>query len=234
MRLRFADFTLDDNARQLLRGGREIEISPKAFDLLCMLVETRPRAISKMELQERLWPSTFVSEGNLPNLISEIRNVLDDTAQHSRLVRTVHRYGYAFCGDVDEDVEPAPPRKPVARYWLAWDKVPIALTEGENIIGRAPGVSVWFDLDSISRRHARIMVGSDGATLEDLGSKNGTYVRGTVVRSPVRLGDGDEIRIGSIVVRFRASAADAATHTQRGRRATTGAAATRRSSSTRR
>jgi DNA-binding winged helix-turn-helix (wHTH) protein len=234
MKLRFTDFTLDGNARQLLRGEREIEITPKAFDLLCILVETRPRAVSKAELQERLWPSTFVSEGNLPNLIGEIRNVLGDTAHRSRFVRTVHRYGYAFCGDVDGGVETLPSSKPVVRYWLAWGKVPIALTAGENIIGRAPGVSVWFDLHSISRRHARIMIGSDGATLEDLGSKNGTYVRGALVRSSVRLDDGDEIRIGSIVVRFRTSTADAVTQTQRGCRGTTASGPARRSSSARR
>jgi DNA-binding winged helix-turn-helix (wHTH) protein len=222
MTLHFGEFTLDGDTRQLLRAGCEAHLSPKAFELLQVLAENRPRAVSKTVLQERLWPDTFVSEANLPNLVSELRHALNDTARHGRLVRTVHGYGYAFSGAVDEDSAARKRSNPVLSYWLAWEKLPIPLTEGENIVGREPGVSVWFDLPSVSRRHARILIRGDRVAVEDLGSKNGTYVSGEPVSAPVSLRDGDELRIGSVVVRFRAWSGEAPTQSHVRQNAATG------------
>ena len=64
-----------------------------------MLAGARPKALSKKALQERLWPSTFVAEANLSNLVAEIRQALGDNARAPRFIRTVHRFGYAFCGE---------------------------------------------------------------------------------------------------------------------------------------
>jgi len=83
MRLRLGSLTLDTATRQLLRGTSEVHLSPKAFDLLTLLVETRPRAVAKAELQNELWPDVFVSETNLAGLVAAdasslyARNVLD-------------------------------------------------------------------------------------------------------------------------------------------------------------
>jgi DNA-binding winged helix-turn-helix (wHTH) protein len=60
------------------------------------MVEAAPRALSKSELLEHLWPGTFVVEANLPHLIAEIREALEDTSRSPRFVRTVHGFGYAF------------------------------------------------------------------------------------------------------------------------------------------
>src|SRR5260370_8880521 len=122
MKLRFGEFTLDADTRQVLRADREIHLSPKAFELLHVLVEHRPRALSKAALQERLWPDTFVSEANLPNLVSEIRGALGDVARRGRFVRTVHGYGYAFCGLTATGPGKQKPRKSVVSHWLAWEK----------------------------------------------------------------------------------------------------------------
>ena len=70
MPLRFPPYMLDEECRQLLRGGEVVRLSPKAFDLLCILASHRPKALSKSELQERLWPGTFVVEKNLANLVT--------------------------------------------------------------------------------------------------------------------------------------------------------------------
>jgi DNA-binding winged helix-turn-helix (wHTH) protein len=104
--IRFGRFTLDERARQLLRGTQPVHLSPKAFDLLALLVRRRPEAIAKAEIHERLWPDTFVSDINLAVLIAEIRAALGEVARHPRFVRTVHRFGYAFSGTVAE-VEPS-------------------------------------------------------------------------------------------------------------------------------
>ena len=61
MRISFGAFTLDLQSRQLTSAGREIHLEPKAFELLSALVLERPKALSKADLQERLWPGTFVS-----------------------------------------------------------------------------------------------------------------------------------------------------------------------------
>jgi DNA-binding winged helix-turn-helix (wHTH) protein len=214
MTLDFSAFTLSGDTRQLLRDGREVHLSPKAFDLLQLLVAERPRALSKMFLQERLWPETFVCEANLPSLVSEIRQAIGDDRRQGRFIRTVHGYGYAFCATTVEDPQSQGRGRSVATYWLSWDKVPIALRHGETLLGREPGVDVWLDVPSISRHHARIVIGDGHASVQDLGSKNGTWVRGKLTREPVVLVNGDEIRMGSVVLTFRVWAPDVMTETQ--------------------
>ncbi len=92
----FGDFVLDLDARELVRAGTPVSLSPKALQLLGLLVERHPRAVSKTDLQDRLWPDTFVVEKNLTNLVSEIREALGDDPAAPRFIRTVHRFGYAF------------------------------------------------------------------------------------------------------------------------------------------
>ena len=92
----FGNFLLDLDTHELVRAGTPVSLSPKAFQLLGILVENRPKALSKTELQDRLWPGTFVVEKNLTNLVSEIREALGDDPVHPRFIRTVHRFGYAF------------------------------------------------------------------------------------------------------------------------------------------
>ena len=92
----FGDFVLNLDTRELARAGTPVSLSPKAFQLLAILVESRPNALSRAELQDRLWPGTFVVEKNLTNLMSEIREALGDDPAHPRFIRTLHRFGYAF------------------------------------------------------------------------------------------------------------------------------------------
>ena len=101
MRTRFGQFILEPETRRLLRDGQEIHLSPKAFDLLCALALERPNVIAKPVLQQRLWPDTFVAEANLSNLVAEVREALGDDARTPRFIRTVHRRGYAFCGETE-------------------------------------------------------------------------------------------------------------------------------------
>jgi DNA-binding winged helix-turn-helix (wHTH) protein len=201
VRLAFGDLILDLGTRQLLRAGEELRLSPKAFELLRLLIENRPRATSKDELIERLWPDTYVAEANLPSLIAEIREVTGDSADEPRFIRTLRRFGYAFCGTVTDD-ERLSAATPLGS-WLMCDGRQIRLADGENIIGREPDAAVWLDFFTVSRRHARIVIVGNRATLEDLGSKNGTQLRGQPITGTVELTDGDEIRIGSVILSFR-------------------------------
>jgi DNA-binding winged helix-turn-helix (wHTH) protein len=108
MNLSFEDFTFSGDTRQLLRGDVELHLSPKAFDLLRLLLDARPKALSKGELMEHLWPATFVTDANLSVLVAEIRAALGDHPRSGRFIRTVQRYGYAFCGTTT-DVRPRSP-----------------------------------------------------------------------------------------------------------------------------
>lgn len=207
MRLRLGDLVFDSEARQLLRGPEPIHLSPKAFELLKLLIEQRPRVVSKSELQEHLWPDTFVSEANLASLIAEIRDALGDTARQPRFVRTAHRFGYAFSGEAVETAIVAG-RRAAGFCWLIRDGKRIPLESGENVLGREPDAGiVRIDSPTVSRRHARISISTNAASLEDLDSKNGTFLRGASVTTAVPLVDGDEIRVGSVVLRFRMSSA---------------------------
>jgi DNA-binding winged helix-turn-helix (wHTH) protein len=203
MKLRLGEMTLDLDARQLVRGADEIHLSPKAFELLKILVENRPRALAKNELHERLWPDTFVSEVNLAALVAEIRDALGDDARKPVFVRTAHRFGYAFSGPAAETPRIEPARATFC--WLVKDGRRLPLRQGENILGREPDDGIDLESPTVSRQHARIVVSPAGATLEDLGSKNGTLLRGQRVTTAISLANGDEIRAGSVVMRFRMS-----------------------------
>jgi hypothetical protein len=178
-------------------------VSPKAFDLLVTLIENRAQAMAKADLQQRLWPSTYVLESNLAGLIAEIRHTLDDSAEEPRYIRTMHRFGYWFVGTVTEESKGDDAGALRVRYWVIWEERQIPLGPGENVLGRAPDAAVWIDAAGVSRHHARIRVEGRDAILEDLESKNGTYLRGERVTGPSSLQDGDQIRLGSVVVTFR-------------------------------
>jgi DNA-binding winged helix-turn-helix (wHTH) protein len=215
MRLLFGNFTIDDDTRQLLREDRAVHLSPKAFDLLTILLSARPRALTKTELHARLWPDTFVSDANLAMLVAEIRSALGDNARTPRFVRTVQRHGYAFHGSATDVAHSTTLQRGAGlKYWLLAPLRQIWLTAGENVVGRDPGVQVWLDSASVSRRHARITVEGDRVTVEDLNSKNGTRVGGSQISTPLPLADGDEVRFGTISLTFRIWTGSEATKTE--------------------
>lgn len=200
--LQFGEFRLDKGTRELCRGGTPVHISPKAFDLLVYLLEQRPRALPKNELLDRVWPNTFISEATLTSAIAEIREVLADRARQPRFVRTVHRFGYAFCGAVSRPSVALPSVRRSACFLLG-EMGELALNEGENILGREAQDAIALNGATVSRRHARIVVAGDEATVEDLGSKNGTYLGGERLVVPARICDGDRLLIGSVPLVFR-------------------------------
>jgi DNA-binding winged helix-turn-helix (wHTH) protein len=200
---RFARFAVNGETRQLLADGREIHVSPKAFELLLRLIEQRSRALSKAELQEQLWPSTFVGETNLPTLVAEIRRALGDSAQDSSYVRTMHRFGYRFVADVAEAATPRVVSSKASSMYLTSADRRYLLSEGATVIGRAHDAAIRIDSGGVSRHHARVLVQGTHAQVEDLGSKNGTFVAGELVIAPRVLADGEEVRVGSAVLTFK-------------------------------
>lgn len=195
MRVRFGEFVFDSASRELTRRGQAVRLAPKAFDLLQILIEERPRAVRKEQLRDRLWPDVVVEEANLKNLVGEIRAALGG----EKVIRTVHRYGYAFAADGNTP-EPA-----TSARLIEGDRVH-RLKAGQNLIGRDDDCAVVLDFTGVSRHHARITVEHGRFVLEDLGSKNGTFQNDTrLAATAVELRDGDRIRLGGLPLTFRSN-----------------------------
>jgi len=201
VRVRFGQHVFDDGVRQLTWQGAAVPLAPKAFDLLAALIEQRPRVVSRADLQDRLWPDTFVAYTSLARLVADLRRALADDHSEPRFIRTVPGFGYAFCAAADDEREArAGARFPCS---LLWGRRVIGLAEGDNVVGRSPACAVHIDSPRISRFHARIAVQGREATIEDLKSKNGTYVDGRRLGGPVALADGHTIAVGGAALIFR-------------------------------
>jgi DNA-binding winged helix-turn-helix (wHTH) protein len=204
MRVRFGECLLDSETRQLFVRGSEVHLQPKTFQFLELLIQNRPRVVPKAEIHERLWPGTFVSDGTLTSLLAEVRDAIRDDAGEPQFIRTAHRVGYAFCGTAQEVADRAASvatRR--SSCFLLRGSRRWALATGEVVIGRDPGAGVMLSDPSVSRHHARLLVADDSLTLEDLGSKNGTFVEGLKLDRPTPLSDGDKIRVGSVDLTVR-------------------------------
>jgi pSer/pThr/pTyr-binding forkhead associated (FHA) protein len=101
----------------------------------------------------------------------------------------------------------------VRHFTLEWADGRVALHDGENVIGREEDAAAWIESASVSRRHARIVISEGKATLEDLGSKNGTFYQGQRIMSPVVLANNESIVVGLVPLRFRFSEAAPSTRT---------------------
>lgn len=212
MIVRFDGWTLDAGQRLITGdGGRRLHLTPKAFDLLVALIEAAPGVVKKEDLHRRLWPDAFVADATLVGLVKDVRRAFADAGHHQPLIRTSHGVGYAF-----EAVLEAPPRHRGVDYWLVVDGRRVLLENTDIVLGRDPAADVRLDAAGVSRRHARIVIDAGGARIEDLGSKNGTIVRGAACVGLVALRDGDTIRLGPASVIFRVAAGGMSTVTTTG------------------
>ena len=209
VRVRFGPFELDSESRRLLEDGADVHLTPKAFDLLVLLVAEAPRVIPKDELHRRLWADTFVSDATLTGLVKQLRRALDDRDARTPLVRTVHGVGFGFGGELrafDSELSG------ISR-WVVVAAARIVLKDGENVVGRDPSAVVRLDAAGVSRRHACILVDGNVATIRDLDSKNGTFVNDRTASSPIVLRDGDRIQAGPAVLVYHESTSGMSTET---------------------
>src|SRR5438105_3410390 len=196
MRVTFDRFTFDSERRELLEDAHPIHLGPKAFLLLEILIGGSPRAFSKSELYEQIWPDTFVDESNLPGLVNELRSALGDRRRKSRFIRTVHGFGYAFCAQLQSRSSAA---------FIVFRGRELPLREGVNTLGRDASADVQIDDHTVSRKHAAITVRADGATIEDLESKNGTFLDGVRLNGSAPLHEAQTIVLGDASLVFRRS-----------------------------
>jgi DNA-binding winged helix-turn-helix (wHTH) protein len=203
MKLAFGDCILDMAARQLSRGGQVVPLEPKMYELLEVLIQRRPAVVRNEELDEILWPKVYVARTSLTRLVSELRSVLGDTPRDSKIIRTAYKSGYAFGATVT--TQAAPSAGSLAVFGLIWNDRLLPLNEGLQTAGRGEECELVIDAETVSRRHARILVQDGDASIEDLGSTNGTSVGGVRISAPTLLLDGNEVALGTakLLVRKR-------------------------------
>jgi DNA-binding winged helix-turn-helix (wHTH) protein len=211
MTFEFGDVRVDVASRQVWKSGATVHLTRKAFELLTLLLEHQPNVMSKEQIHAHLWPDTFVSESSVQVLVSEIRQGVGNNPSHQSWIRTVHGIGYAFNGQS----VPLPSAETASdvRGWLVADTWKVPLRNGENVLGRGGDDVTELDASTISRRHVRIEVGTE-VWVEDLGSKNGTWVRDQRVNERTPLADGDSVRLGSLLFTFRLARGADTTDTQ--------------------
>ncbi len=185
---------------RLSKGEDSVQLELKLIEVLVHLVGRAGELVSKRELIDAVWKVEVISDGTLTRAIALLRKALGDDARNPRFIETIPKRGYRFIAPVEFlDVK----HSTGLRFKLEAPDGEILLAEGENLIGRDPEATIRIDIGGVSRRHARITVDGADVILEDLGSKNGTYLRGRRVQKPTRLAHGDEIRIGRKVARFQ-------------------------------
>lgn len=211
MKYTFGNVRVDADARSVSCDAGPLHLTRKAFDLLNLLLESRPNAVSKAQIYGRVWPGVFITESSLQTLVREIRQAIDEPGSGRSWIRTVYGVGYAFTGDVVLSGEPAGPllvTRPAA--WLIGESTRVGLFTGENILGRGADV-IEIELPTISRRHARIVINDDAITIEDLGSKNGTWVDDERLTGPHTLSERNVVSLGSVRFTLRLAQPPAAT-----------------------
>ena len=203
--MRFGRFEFDAQTRRVRGDSGEIHLTPKAFELLAVLLEVAPRVVAKRELHMRLWPGGVVADATLVALVKQLRAALGDRDRAAPLIRTVHRVGYAL------ELSPAHRKADlpvVTTCWLTLGQRRLSLMKGDNIVGRDAAARIRLDDPVVSRRHARIVVSSSSALIEDLGSKNGTFVDDAqVLSAAVSLHDGARLAFGTVLAVYGESSA---------------------------
>src|SRR5690349_3213800 len=96
----FGPFRLDASNSRLLRDGKPVALTPKAFDVLRYLTSQPDRLVTKSELLSAVWPDVLVTDASIKVCVREIRKALRDSTKVPKYIETVHRRGYRFIAPI--------------------------------------------------------------------------------------------------------------------------------------
>lgn len=189
---------------RISREDRAVRLRPRAMDVLACLAAAAGKLASKRDLIDAVWRTEYVSDHALTQVIAELRTALEDDARNPAYIENVPRRGYRLMASVTPVASSVPAaREPSVPFRLQGEGGDHPLNQGPNLIGRTADADIRIDRTAVSRAHARIVVDGTTATIEDLGSKNGTYLNGARLEQPAVLTNGDDIWIGRSVARLR-------------------------------
>lgn len=188
---------VDPSACELRDGETTIRLRPKVMELLAAFARNPGEVLSKHCLLDMVWADVTVGDASLTVAVGELRDALGDNSEKPEFIETIPRRGYRLIAPVSY---PAVSRNQaeVSRFWLTGAGVELVLRQGENLIGRSPEAFVRIDSPKVSRNHARITIDGDTAVVEDLGSKNGTFIGDARIEVPTPLAHGDQLRLGQL------------------------------------
>ena len=175
---RVGDWWVEPALDAIKRGETLRHVEPKVMAALIALARRAGEVLTKAELTDAVWQVPFISENRLVGVIAELRRAFGDDAGAPRIVETIPTRGYRLAVPVEWSDGEATTPAPVSHFVLESADHSYQLRQGVNIIGREADADVCVNSEWVSRTHARIEVVGDGAVLEDLGSKNGTYHNG--------------------------------------------------------
>jgi DNA-binding winged helix-turn-helix (wHTH) protein/Tol biopolymer transport system component len=166
----FGPFHLDLRRRQLLRGDEVLALTPKAFDLLQVLVTHADRVVEKDELMKWIWPDSFVGEDSLTQNVAVLRKVLGDASDSPKYIATIHKHGYRFVASVRELHAPEIDRADTPRLMSA--PMPLPLVAEANGSASASSTSPrWIALRWVSALAAAVGLLFAGMSLGGLRSR---------------------------------------------------------------
>lgn len=114
--MEFGPFRLDCSTKSLYRDGAFVPLTPRAVELLCLLVQAPGRLVTKDEILQRVWSDAHVEDGSIANSIWMLRRVLNPHFEGEGPIATVARRGYRFTAPVrPERMEPMEPLEPLER-----------------------------------------------------------------------------------------------------------------------
>lgn len=188
---------VDPTACELSDNGSVIRLRPKVMDLLTAFARNPGEVLSKHCLLDMVWADVTVGDASLTVAVGELREALGDNPENPEFIETIPRRGYRLIAPVSRtgstSVYPGG-----SRFWLTGAGLELVLRQGENLLGRASDAHIRIESPKVSRNHAKIVVDGDTAIVEDLGSKNGTFVGDTRIDGPTPLANGDQLRLGQL------------------------------------
>jgi len=198
------DWMVDPTLDRITRDDREVRLRPRAMDVLTVLALSSGKLVTKNELIDKVWRTEHVGDHALTQVIAELRAALGDDARNPSFIENIPRRGYRLVASVIPIAESSvSPRGATMPFKLESDDGTHTLLQGSTVIGRTEDADICIDKTEVSRCHAMVTVQGTTAIIEDLGSKNGTFVNGHQVAGPTPLSNGDEIWIGRSVARMR-------------------------------
>ena len=198
------EWLVEPTLDRISRDGQHVRLRPRAMDVLICLALESGKLASKQNIIDAVWRTEFVSEHALTQVIAELRAALGDDARNPLFIENIPRRGYRLVATVTPVAASVPSARDASLpFKLQDENGDHPLIQGPNVIGRTGDADISIDRTEVSRCHARILVQGTTATIEDLGSKNGTFLNGERLDGPALLANGDEIWIGRSVARLR-------------------------------
>ena len=201
---RLGEWVVEPTLDRITLDGREVRLRPRAMDVLTVLALAAGKLVSKRELIDDVWRTEYVGDHALTQVVAELRAALGDDARNPSFIENIPRRGYRLVATVTPLADSSvASRGATVPFRLETNDGNRPLTQGSNVIGRTEDADIRLDRTEVSRCHAMITVQGTTAVIEDLGSKNGTFVNGCQITDPTPLVNGDEIWIGRSVARMR-------------------------------